>query len=275
MDGTFLQSAGILLREGLEAMLVVTALAVYLGKAGAHNRLPALYAGGALAIVASVAAAWIFEQFYSGVHDDVVEGVTIFAAAGLMLYVSGWLLVRQDPRVWQSYLQRQANQALANGTVLAVGALAFLAVFREGAETVLFIHALAKTAGGWTISLIGGLAAAAAVLAAVFFGLRSLMLRLPLRAVFLVTSGFLFVMALKFIGQGVQEFQEQQLLPYNPLGDGSWLLTLGLNPTLEALAAQAVVVALAVASFAVLLFRRSRSVPAARAATVLRPSPQQ
>jgi high-affinity iron transporter len=274
MDGTFLQSAGILLREGLEAMLVVTPLAVYLGKAGAHNRLPALYAGGALAIVASVAAAWIFEQFYSGVHDDVVEGVTIFAAAGLMLYVSGWLLVRQDPRVWQSYLQRQANQALANGTVLAVGALAFLAVFREGAETVLFIHALAKTAGGWTISLIGGLAAAAAVLAAVFFGLRSLMLRLPLRAVFLVTSGFLFVMALKFIGQGIQEFQEQQLLPYNPLGDGSWLLALGLNPTLEALAAQAIVVALAVVSFAVLRLRRGRVAPAARA-SVLRPSPQQ
>jgi len=145
MAGIFLQSASILLREGLEAMLVVTALAVYLGKVGASDRLPALYAGGGLAIVASIGAAWIFEQFYSGAHDDVVEGITILFAALLMFYVSGWLLARQDPRAWQSYLQRQADQALTKGTVVAVAALAFLAVFREGAETVLFIHALTLT----------------------------------------------------------------------------------------------------------------------------------
>jgi high-affinity iron transporter len=265
MTGTFLQSASILLREGLEAMLVVAALAVYLSKVGAGDRLPALYAGAGLAIIASFGTAWVFEQFYNGAHDDVVEGITILAAAALMLYVSGWLLVRQDPRAWQSYLQRQADQALTKGTVVAVGALAFLAVFREGAETVLFVHALAKTSGGWTTQLLGGLVAAAAVLVAAFFAIRSLVLRLPLRAVFLVTSGFLFVMALRFVGQAVQEFQEQQLLSYNVTSSTSWLAEIGLNPTLEALAAQAAVVALAISTYLVLR-RRRRAPPAVHAA---------
>src|SRR5262245_38938005 len=180
MLGTFLQSASILIREGLEALLVIVALAVYLTKAGARDRLPALYAGGALAVAASLAAAWVFERYYGGSHNDVVEGVVILCAAALMLYVSGWLLVRQDPRAWQAYLRDQADRALARRTALAVGALAFLAVFREGAETVLFIHALAKTSGGWTIALFGGLGAAAgglilAFLAVTMLGVRTLM----------------------------------------------------------------------------------------------------
>ena len=61
-----------------------------------------------------------------------------------MLYVSGWLLVRQDPRAWQAYLKERAEGALAKGTGLAIAVLAFLAVFREGAETVLFVYALAE-----------------------------------------------------------------------------------------------------------------------------------
>jgi high-affinity iron transporter len=73
-----------------------------------------------------------------------MEGVIILAAAALMLYVSRWLLLRQDPPAWQAYLRQRADRALEKRTVAAVGALAFLAVFREGAETVLFIHALAQ-----------------------------------------------------------------------------------------------------------------------------------
>ena len=73
-----------------------------------------------------------------------------------MLYVSGWLMVKQDPRGWQDYLAHKADHALAQDTVWAVGALAFLAVFREGAETVLFINALATTEGGWSAGLFAG-----------------------------------------------------------------------------------------------------------------------
>ena len=91
----FFQSATILLREGLEALLVIAALAAYLRKAGAQQRLPALYAGAGTAIVASIFAAALFETFNNGAHSDILEGVVILLAAGLMLYVSGWLLVRR------------------------------------------------------------------------------------------------------------------------------------------------------------------------------------
>ena len=104
MVSAFIQSAMILLREGLEAMLVIAALAAYLDKAGA-GRLPALYAGAALAIVASIVVAWLFEVFNSGTHNDVLEAAIMLLAAALMLYVSGWLFVRQDPQAWQQMLK--------------------------------------------------------------------------------------------------------------------------------------------------------------------------
>jgi high-affinity iron transporter len=112
MSGVFLQAVGILIREGLEAMLVIAALAVYLSKVGARARLPALYGGAALAVLASIAAAWIFERFYGGAHDDLMGGVIILVAAAVMLYVSGWLLLRQDPHAWQGYLKQKADQLL-------------------------------------------------------------------------------------------------------------------------------------------------------------------
>ena len=144
MSSAFIQAAVILLREGLEAMLVIAALAGYLTKAGAGHRIRALYGGALAAVGASIVAAWLFAVLNSGEHSDVLEGIIILVAAGLMLYVSGWLMVKQDPRGWQDYLAHKADNALAQDTVRAVAALAFLAVFREGAETVLFINALAS-----------------------------------------------------------------------------------------------------------------------------------
>jgi high-affinity iron transporter len=145
MSTAFIQAAVILLREGLEAMLVIAALAGYLNKVGAGHRIRALYGGALTAVGASIIAAWLFAVLNSGEHSDILEGIIILVAAGLMLYVSGWLMVKQDPKGWNDYLAHKADTALAQDTVWAVGALAFLAVFREGAETVLFINALATT----------------------------------------------------------------------------------------------------------------------------------
>ncbi len=255
MSNEFFEAAIILLREGLEALLVIAALAAYLGKSGAQDRLAALYSGAGAAIVASLVAAWGFATFNNGQHNDIMEGAVIIAAAALMLYVSGWLMVRQDPRAWQAYLKEQAGAALAKQTGFAVAALAFLAVFREGAETVLFISALANTAGGWTASLIAGLVAGAAALVVLFFFINALARRIPLRPLFIVTSAFLFVMALRFIGAAIQEFQEQLIIPFDPIASAPWLTTIGFNPTWEAVAVQAAVVVLAIVTF--LLWRRS------------------
>jgi high-affinity iron transporter len=210
-----------------------------------------------LAVVASLGAAWVFQVFNNGAHSDLCEAFVILAAAALMLYVSGWLLLRQDPRAWQRYLREKADAAIAQRTGLAVGLLAFLAVFREGAETVLFVYALAKTSGGFGLELIAGLAAAAVGLAVLFFVINSVAKRIPLRPLFIVTSAFLFLMAIKMIGDAMQEFQEQQIFSYTPLNSGGVLEALGLNPTVEAVGAQLAVIVLAVLT-CVVLSRRSQ-----------------
>ena len=252
MSSAFIQAAVILLREGLEAMLVIAALAGYLTKAGAAHRIRALYAGAAAAVGASFVAAWLFAVLNSGDHSDVLEGVIILAAAALMLYVSGWLMVKQDPRGWQDFLAHKADRALSQDTVWAVGALAFLAVFREGAETVLFVNALAKTEAGWTAGLFAGLAAATVALAVLFYFINLIARKLPLRPLFIVTSAFLFAMAIKFIGEAVQEFQEQAIVPFTELKAAPWLSALGLNPTLEAISIQLLVMLFVLATYSVI-----------------------
>jgi high-affinity iron transporter len=251
MSSAFVQAAVILLREGLEAMLVIAALAGYLNKVGAGHRINALYGGALVAVAASFVAAWLFAVLNSGDHSDVLEGFIILFAAALMLYVSGWLMVKQDPRGWQDYLAHKADQALSQDTVWAIGALAFFAVLREGAETVLFINALAKTEGGWSAGLFAGLAAAAVALAVLFYFINLIARKLPLRPLFIVTSAFLFAMAIKFIGEAVQEFQEQAIITVTDVSGSAFLTAIGLNPTLEALSIQLLVILFAFATYSV------------------------
>ena len=251
MSSAFIQAAVILLREGLEAMLVIAALAGYLTKVGAGHRIRALYGGALVAVAASLVAAWLFAVLNSGEHSDVLEGIIILVAAGLMLYVSGWLMVKQDPRGWQDYLAHKADTALSQDTVWAVGALAFLAVFREGAETVLFINALASAEGGWSAGLFAGLAAATAGLAVLFYFVHLIARKIPLRPLFILTSAFLFAMAIKFIGEAVQEFQEQTIITVTEVKGSAFLTAIGLNPTVEALSIQLLVILFALATYSV------------------------
>lgn len=259
MSNAFIQAAIIILREGLEALLVLAALAAYLVKADASHRLRELYIGAGIAVLASIVGAWAFAMFNSGAHSDTLEAIVIFAAAGLMLYVSGWLLIRQDPRVWQRYLATQAQNALSRETRLAIAGLAFLAVFREGAETVLFINALATTAGGWTAGLLAGVGVAFVGLAVLFYFINVIAQRVPLRPLFIVTSAFLFLMAVKFIGEGIQELQEQAIVSVTDVANSGLLTALGLNATWEALMAQGAVIVLAIATYIVMSRRAAQA----------------
>ena len=106
------ESFFILLREGLEALLVIAALAAVLQRAGEGHRRGALLWGSVAALLASLVAAWIFYRYFGGAHDDLTEAVVMAAAAVLLLYVSGWLWLRRDPEGWKRRLQRQADRAL-------------------------------------------------------------------------------------------------------------------------------------------------------------------
>lgn len=233
-----LQSGSILLREGLEALLVISALAAFIERAGAHHHVRALYWGAGAAILASFGAAAVFELFFGGAHDDRLEAGVMLLAAVLMFYMSGWLLLKQDPRAWQAGLRQAADKAIRSGATISLGLIAFLAVFREGGETVLFLHALAKTGGGWSFGFFLGLVVAALMLVVLFIAIRAFAMRLPLRPLFVATSAFLFVMALKFVGGAIQELQEMQLLDVTAVDLPGWLADLGANATVEAIVAQ-------------------------------------
>lgn len=251
-----LQSGSILLREGLEALLVISALAAFLQRSGAAEKIRLLNWGAGAAILASFGMAAIFQAFYGGEHDDRIEAIVMIVAALLMFYMSGWLFLKQDPRRWQAEIHAAANKALASTASVSLAAVAFLAVFREGGETVLFLHALAKTSGGWNAGLVLGLAVAAALLVVLYVAIRTFAMRLPLRPVFLVTSGFLFIMALRFLGGAIKEMQEMQLVGNTPLEGFGWLADWGLNDSIEALAIMLVIALIAAGGTALAHFRR-------------------
>lgn len=266
MLSTAVQSGSILLREGLEALLIISALAVFLERAGYAARIRTLYWGGGLAIVASMIAAYVFEKFYGGAHDDRLETVVMLLAAGLMFYMSGWLFLKQDPRRWQGELKAAADRALEQGTAFSLGLIAFMAVFREGGETVLFLHALSKSTGGWSFGFVFGLLVAAAALVVLFVLVRIFAMRLPLRPLFLVTSAFLFVMALRFVGGAIKEVQEMQLLAFTPVELPGFVTELGVGETVEAIAIQIAIALMAVFGTAFIHWRRRRLTVAAMAA---------
>lgn len=233
----------VLVREGLEALLVIAALSAYVARSGAGDQRRWVLGGAAAALAASLVAAWLFELFNNGAHDDLLEAATMIVAAALMLYMSGWLILRQDPRGWQAYLRQHADRALARGGAWTLAGIAFLAVFREGAETVLFLHGLAVVAGGWTAGILGGLAVGGAILVVLYAVIQRAAMRLPLRPLFLVSSAVLFVMALRFVGAAIQELQEQAILPVDDVPAlPEWWGTVAMNASFEALVAQAAIV---------------------------------
>ncbi len=254
-----LQSGSILLREGLEAMLIIAILAGVLTKSGLGARVRQLYWGAAAAVVASLGMAVVFATLFNGGHSDWLEAGVMAVAAGLMFYMSGWLYLKQDPKALAAHLKQGADRAILAGAGFSFFSLAFLAVFREGAETMLFLQALAKTEGGWNLGLALGVVASFGLLAVAYALMQRATLKLPLRPVFLITSAFLFVMGLRFVGAAIQELQEQQIVGFDETPFGDALSSLGFNPTWEAVLPQlAVIVVAALGAMAL----RMRAAPA-------------
>lgn len=252
---TFLQSFGILFREGLEALLLCTALAAATVKAGSGRGSRAVWRGAGLAIVASLITAWLVDRVLglAPAGREAIEGLTMLLAAAVLFYVSYWLLSKLEVQRWMAYLRRKVGRA---ENVWAIGAVAFLAVFREGVETVLFYEALAGI--GRPVPIWGGFVAGAFVLTLVGLAVFRFGLKLPIRPLFAVTGGLLYLMAMIFVGQGVHELQEAAWLSETGLVGAPRIPALGVYPTFETLVAQAVLLTLAIAGGLVVVSRARR-----------------
>lgn len=255
----FLQAFLILLREGFEAMLVVGALIAYLRRLGAQQQVKVIYGGVGVALLASVAAAWVMAKVIklSGQGQEAVEGITMLFAAAVLVYVSHWLFAKREADKWQGYVRTQIQNAVSSGQAFSLGLAAFLAVFREGAETVLFYQALLAGAPGEEVPVIAGFAVGAVALAVVYVVMKVLSIRLPLGLFFGGTAVLLYVLAVTFAGNGMLELQEARWIIPTPVPYVPTIPWLGVFPTVETLVAQGLLLALLVPVGAVWARRRA------------------
>jgi high-affinity iron transporter len=245
----FLQSLVIMLREGLEAILIVGALVTFLVRMGAQHRKREINFGVGAAIVASVVTAFAIETVFhvTPANQELLEGITMVVATVVLFYVSYWLLSKMEVVKWNHFVKSKVNDALTSGSSLALASAAFLAVYREGFETVLFYKALFLTGGAnSSMPILSGILLGAAMLVGVYVAISRFGVRLPLKPFFGFTSAFLYYMAFVFAGKGVAELQAGGLVSTTMISWAPRLLALGMYPTLETMLAQGVLLVLLV-----------------------------
>jgi high-affinity iron transporter len=248
----FLYSLGIIVREGLEAMLVVVALAAGTRNVGGRDRSKDVYRGALIAVAVSIGLAWAVNRIITDNASDTLEGVFQFLAAATLFYVSSWLTAKSQADRWLKFISEKVERA-GNSSVpgFALGLAAFLAVVREGGETIVFFKALTE---GTTVpielhAILAGLIAGIVLLALVFWFLTRASYRIPVGAFFWVTSILLYVLAVVFVGQGVASWQESGILGATFIEHLPQIPMLGFYPTVQSIGAQIALVALALASF--------------------------
>jgi high-affinity iron transporter len=176
----------------------------------------------------------------SGSVQEALEGVTMLIAAVVLFYVSYWLISKREAARWQAYIRTRMNTALSRGSTLALGFAAFLAVYREGAETVLFYQAMAGQADGQYSAIAIGFTLALLGLGSIFWLMRAASFRLPIGLFFTLTAGLLYYLAISFAGKGMLELQAANWVGITPLEWVPRIPWLGIYPSMETVLAQLV-----------------------------------
>lgn len=269
----------ILIREGLEALLVVAAVIAYLVKSGNKRFAKWIYLGVVAGLAGSGLVAVLFTFLFggSGPIQEISEGVCALIATLMLLWTSNWMLNKSSVEAWNNYIRNkteavvagaqskvESGQGLGLGMVTSLAMLSFLAVFREGAETVIFyesIYSMSQDAHGmW----VGGLTAAA-VLIVIFLILRFTSVKIPIGPFFLVTSILMAALVVIFAGGGIHALIEGDLIEGTYLSivpTNDWI---GLYPYVETIAAQVIAAIAVVALFVVGFIKKHRMKLAAQA----------
>jgi high-affinity iron transporter len=257
---TFTSALVILLREGLEAILVLAALVAMLIKSGRREALRYVHAGW-IAALALGALTWVASSYVvtlSGASREVTEGVTALVAAVMLLYVGFWMHRHAHAERWKTFIETRVQAALSGRTLWALASISFLAVYREAFETVLFYQALWIEAGPAGHLMVGaGFLAAAAGLVLLTWLILKMGLRLPLGWFFGVGAALMALLAVVLAGKGIAALQQAGSLPIGPL-DLPSVPSLGVYPTWQGVLTQLVMVLLIVGAFG--LSRRRREV---------------
>ncbi len=258
----------IIVREGLEAALLVAAILACLRAASAGREHERRVWAGVTAGIAASFGTWVLARTLipvTGAGREWLEGVTALVAVAVLLYVSHWIFRKTYLHDWKRYLSQSVNRAIGTGSGLAMAGLAFAAVYREGFETVLFYQALLYDGGPGPV--LAGFAPGMILITLVGFAIVKLGARLPLKAAFTATNAILLYLAFVFLGKGLYNLQEAGVFAARPvawLPDSELLRQVGgLYPVLQTLVAQAVFVALLITTWIIYRARAARRLAAA------------
>ena len=275
----FAGAFGIILREGLEAILIVGAIVAYLVKSGNRKGVVPVYIGSALGVVCSFIMAAILNNLLAKsaeyhMSQEIIEGIAALTAVVVLFWVSNWMVSKSESAAWTSYIESKVSSGSSRGSSFALAFTAWLAVFREGAEVILFYQPMLKEdrpdmvwAGFWV-----GVAA----LVVVFFLIRFVSVKLPLKPFFLGTSILMAIMSISFLGAGIKELMEGGVfdnvdwaltspswlswIPYNDTMD-----ILGVYPLLGTVIPQLILLAITIVTFVIAIRRNNKLAAKARA----------
>ena len=239
---TFINSALIILREGLEASLILAAILAMLKVMGAKDAVRYIHLGWILALVMG-GLTWLITQTVltlSGQHRESMEGfISIFAALALF-YVGYWLHTRSETKKWQAFIQDKVKSSLSSKSIFGLMGISFFAVYREAFEVVLFYQALWLQNENSHHAVLWGFVAGLAALIVLTIVIFKLGIRVPLKYFFGVTGTLLYVVAFIFAGVGIKELQAAGWIPTTPVDLPLQVPILGIYPTVQTLTAQAI-----------------------------------
>jgi len=247
-DYTFWDSALILLREGLEALLIILALVSFLEKSGQKPMRKWIYIGAFVGILLSAVAAILMSTILNSptvdTNRELMEGYIGLLAAAMMVGVGIWLHSKSSVASWNRYISKQMGNAISSGSVFAMAAISFLSVFREGAETLVFYAGIAPKME--TSQFVLGIVVALLVLTIFAFVLFKASGKIPVHKFFAVATVLIYVLAFKIIGVSLHTLQLRDAVS-TTIVDGLPVISfIGFYPTVETMIGQAILLVLVV-----------------------------
>ncbi|MEK5363854.1 FTR1 family iron permease [Peribacillus castrilensis] len=239
-------AALILLREGLEALLIVATLLSFLKKIGQADKQKWIWTGVGAGLAASSILAVIinivFSQITAASSREYIEGITGIIAVSMMLTIGLWLHSKSNVHAWNRYIDKQMNKAIATGSIISFALISFLSIFREGAETIIFYAGMAPYME--LKQLLSGIFLAILLLTAVGFVMLRYSVKLPMTLFFKVATILIYALAFKILGVSIHSLQVSQVIQTNTISAFPFIETIGLYPTMETLVPQALLILL-------------------------------
>ena len=231
----------ILLREGVEALLIVMALVTTLKAAKMRKGLKWVYSGALAGIVASLLIAYIlqiaFPAVTSGVNREIIEGAVGIFAVAMMILIGIWLHSKSSVKKWNAFMESQMQTVTKTGSFLSMFALSFLAVFREGAETILFYVGILPRISSFDFVL--GISLALLVLVVIAFVMNKASQFFLPHKVFFILTWMIYALAFKMTGVSIHALQLTNMIPNHLIAGIPSIDILGIYPSWESLAGQA------------------------------------